>query len=69
MNKGLKICISIVAAFVALFLWSYILVLVEWDSVFLKYLGAAFAFGAGKVVYAFLGKKGKQNDNEPKNEK
>lgn len=68
MNKGLKIWISVVAALVALFLWSYLLVLVKWDSIFLKYLGAAFAFGAGKAVYEFLGKKGKQNDNEPKNE-
>lgn len=65
MNKGLRIWISVVTALVTVFLWSCLLVLLQWDSVFLKYLGAAIAVGAGKTVYEFLKKKGKRNDNEP----
>ncbi len=68
MNKGLRILISVVAAIVTLFLWSCLLVLVKWDGIFLKYLGAAIAVGAGKTVYELLKKKGKQNNDEPKNE-
>ena len=68
MNKGLKIFISVIAALVTIFLWSCLLVLVKWDGVFLKYLGAAIAVGAGKTVYEFLKTKGKQNENEPPKE-
>lgn len=68
MNKGLRILIGVLAALITLFLWSCLLVLVKWDGIFLKYLGAAIAVGAGKTVYELLKKKGKQNDNEPPRE-
>lgn len=57
MNKVLRITISIVAAIVTLVLLSFLLVVLKWEGTFLRVLCAAFAYGAGTSLNAFLKKK------------
>ena len=57
MNNGLRIWISVVAAIVTLVLLSFLLVVLKWEGTFLRVLCAAFAYGAGTSLNAFLKKK------------
>ena len=68
MNNGLRICISVVAAIVTLVLLSFLLVVLEWEGTFLRVLCAAFAYGAGTSINAFIKKKypPKNRDRENK---
>lgn len=57
MNNGLRIWISVVAAIATMLLLSFLLVLLKWEGTFLRFLCAAFAYGAGSALNAFLKRK------------
>ena len=68
MNTGLRILISVVAAIATLALLSFLLVLLKWEGVFLRILCAAFAYGAGTSLNAFLKKKYPPKDGKQEKE-
>lgn len=57
MNKGLRIWFSVVAAIVTIVLLSFLLVVLKWEGTFMRFICAAFAYGAGASLNAFLKKK------------
>lgn len=59
MNKVLALILSVVTAFVVLFMLSFLLVVLKIEGVLFMYFNAAIAIGAGRALYSYLNSRKK----------